>query len=172
MDGIELGIRTDTLLAPGETVVVVKNATRFSSGTGAEITPVGQYSGSLQNGGERITLDSPRYGYILNFEYSDLGPWPGRADGGGSSLELIDPDGNYGDGANWRPSSEYGGSPNRPGDGPIAGILINEVLTRPDGDWTDAIELYNPPTATWTSAVGSSAIPVATFASTRSRWPP
>ena len=98
VDGIEFQFPQDTLLAPGETVVIVKNTSAFQLRYGAATTPVGQYSGSLQNSGERITLDSPRYGYILDFEYSDLGPWPGRADGGGSSLELIDPDGNYGDG--------------------------------------------------------------------------
>jgi hypothetical protein len=37
--------------------------------------------------------------------------WPGRADGNGSSLELIDPNGDYSDGANWRNSISYGGSP-------------------------------------------------------------
>jgi hypothetical protein len=42
--------------------------------------------------------------------YDDVAPWPGAADGGGSSLEIIDPVSGAGAG-NWRPSAAHGGSP-------------------------------------------------------------
>jgi hypothetical protein len=45
--------------------------------------------GSLSNGGELLQLDD-QFGFMIDLvEYSDSGAWPGTADGGGPSLELI-----------------------------------------------------------------------------------
>jgi hypothetical protein len=45
--------------------------------------------------------------------------------------------------ANWRSSTEYGGTPGAAGMGPYTDILINEVLTHTDLPLVDSIELYN-----------------------------
>jgi hypothetical protein len=57
---------------------------------------------------------------------------------------LIDPSGDYNDGANWRNSVSYGGSPGTAGLAQAPGIVINEVLTHTDPPLYDSIELYNP----------------------------
>jgi hypothetical protein len=43
--------------------------------------------------------------------YGDSGEWPEKADGGGYSLEIIDPMGDPSDPGNWRSSGQIGGTP-------------------------------------------------------------
>ncbi|HYW81571.1 MAG TPA: lamin tail domain-containing protein, partial [Thermoguttaceae bacterium] len=133
------------LLAPGERTVVLSNQTAFEARYGTSVAVVGVYTdGSLSNGGEEITVLDRLGETIIEFTYDDSDAWPGRADGNGSSLELLDPNGDYNDGANWRSSSEVGGSPGYEGVGPLHEIVINEVLSHTDAPALDAIELYNP----------------------------
>jgi hypothetical protein len=47
--------------------------------------------GTLANSGETIQLSDPLGNPVQEVRYSDGGEWPGYTDGGGSSLELIDP---------------------------------------------------------------------------------
>jgi hypothetical protein len=54
---------------------------------------------------------------------------------------LFDPAGDYNDGANWRDSINYGGSPSTAGLAQAPGIVINEVLTHTDPPLYDSIEL-------------------------------
>ena len=51
----------------------------------------GQYRDKLSNGGERIALTFGQNLTIQDFAYSDA--WQVRTDGGGHSLEIIDPAG-------------------------------------------------------------------------------
>ena len=51
----------------------------------------GQFTGSLDNGGERITVVDADGTRLIDFTYDDDAPWPRQADGLGPSLELIDP---------------------------------------------------------------------------------
>ena len=135
-----------TTLTPGERIVVVKNLAAFKAryGTGGIRMAAGTYTGKLDNGGETIELVDANNRVILSFAYRDDGDWPGRADGLGSSLEIINPHGNYEDPNNWRSSTEYLGSPGKPGLGPLPSVVINEVLAHTDPPLEDAIELYNP----------------------------
>jgi VCBS repeat-containing protein len=130
-------------LAPNQRIVVAKDLAAFQIRYGTDITVVGEYLGGLKNAGEHVMFASAAHGPIFDFTYADVDPWPVRADGNGSSLELVDPYGGEDDPANWRPSSEYGGSPGYASAGPIDTIVINEVLTRPSGSLTDTIELRN-----------------------------
>lgn len=132
-------------LQPGQRGVVVKDMNAFSLRYGSVENILGQYEGSLSNGGEGLTLvlgTKP----VLEFVYSDDEPWPERADGIGASLELIAPADSIGDVYrefySWRGSTEMGGSPGGPGMGPV-GVVVNEVLSRPDASANDVIELYN-----------------------------
>ncbi|MDP6547236.1 MAG: lamin tail domain-containing protein, partial [Phycisphaerae bacterium] len=110
---------------------------------GTDVDVVGVFTGSLNNGGESIAFGHPVASMLEAFEYNDAGDWPNRADGGGSSLELIDIDGDHTAGSSWRSSSEYGGSPGLVGTGPRSDVVVNEVLTHSDDPLTDSIELYN-----------------------------
>ena len=150
--GVDFTFAAQTLNA-GEHVVVVKNRAAFESRYGTEILVAigndgqggndGEFGNQLSNNGEQITLiDS---GIILiTFTYNDKGGWPQRTDGGGSSLELIDPNRSPEVKENWRASTEYGGTPGTVGLGPLDSVIVNEVLTNTDDPDFDTIELYNP----------------------------
>ena len=80
-------------LAAGERIVVAKNRESFLSRYGAEgiRLAAGQFEGRLKNGGETIALIDGDGDWVFDVDYADSGAWPGRADGNGSSLEVIDP---------------------------------------------------------------------------------
>jgi spore coat protein CotH len=132
-------------LGAGEYAVIVKNTNAFRIRyTNSAIRVIGAWtSGNLSNGGETVRLENAQSGVIASIPYSDKGDWPGRADGDGSTLELIDPVLGYADPFNWRSSSEYGGSPGAASLGPDNRIVVNEVLTHTDPPLSDSIELFN-----------------------------
>ncbi|HUT13754.1 MAG TPA: lamin tail domain-containing protein [Thermoguttaceae bacterium] len=144
-DGIafSFGCDASSRLEPGQFAVVAKNLDAFRLRYGDEITVAGTYDGTLDDGGERLTLVDRLGNTIRSFRYDDSGPWPGRADGGGSSLEVKSTNADYDDDDSWRSSSEFGGSPGRDGSGPVPDVVVNEVLSDPVPGGLDAIELYN-----------------------------
>ncbi|HYW80535.1 MAG TPA: lamin tail domain-containing protein, partial [Thermoguttaceae bacterium] len=142
-------------LGPGESAVVVNSLAAFQAryGTSSNIRVAGEYLQSLNNSGEGITLVD-RFGQtILDFNYNDTGAWPGRADGTGASLVLIDPAAVpstepartdfLSDGNNWRSSVEFGGSPGADALPNTEGVVVNEVLSHTDLPEVDSIELLN-----------------------------
>ena len=144
--GIEFDFTTSgvTSLAPGQYIVLAKNptalATRYNL-TG--VTVVGPYTGVLDNGSCTMRLLDPTNEKINEIDYKDSDPWPGRADGDGATLEIINTLLSDNDPDNWRSSSEYGGTPGSAGIGPVNNIIINEVLAHADYPLYDSIELYN-----------------------------
>jgi hypothetical protein len=90
------------------------------------INTVGDFNGSLANGGERITLTMPDRSFTTNgnvittninyvvadeVTYRDGGQWGQWSDGGGSSLELIDARSDNRLAANWADSDETAKAP-------------------------------------------------------------
>jgi hypothetical protein len=145
--GIDFTFEPNTLSA-GQYIVVVKNKPAFEAkyGTGRYIA--GQYTGSLDNGGERIRLLDAVGGTILDFNYNDS--WRNITDVNGFSLTIINPaDSNlnhWGRKDAWRASAYIKGSPgwddsaNIPNPG---SVVINEVLAHSHDTAADWIELYN-----------------------------
>jgi len=132
-----------TSLGPDERVLVVRNITAFETRYGSGLNIAGEFVDSgLSNGGEPVKLEDPTNSTIAQFTYDDGNGWPGRPDGKGASLEIIDTEGGYNDEDNWRSSVAYGGTP---GAAPSAGlgVVVNEVLTHTDPPLADAIELHN-----------------------------
>jgi hypothetical protein len=142
--GIKLEFPLGTFLDPGERAVVVKNLAAFRSRYGNGPRVLGTFTGSLGNDGQLTILRDARNQLLSGFHYNDSGDWPGRADGGGATLEVIDPAGDYNDPHNWRSSREYNGTPGAAGSGPVPGVVINEVLTNTDAPALDSVELFNP----------------------------
>ncbi len=104
-----------TELAPGESILVVKNAAAFTARYGGEPIVAGQFAGGTQlaNNGEQLVLIDG-FGRILHdFVYDDEAPWPTSPDGGGPTLEIIDPLGDYSSPFNWRASATALGTPGR-----------------------------------------------------------
>jgi hypothetical protein len=140
-------------LSAGERIVVVRDKDIFEARYGTDIKIAGQYSGSLNNAGERIELEDAIGNTIHNFRYRD--GWRSITDGDGFSLTIIDaanPDPNsWGQKDSWRPSVFVGGSPGSDDSGvfPLPGtVVINEVLAHSHGGAPDWIELYNSHYAT------------------------
>ncbi len=108
----------------------------------------GEYSGSLNNGGERIELQDAVGQSILNFRYNDN--WYDITDGMDFSLTIKDPtaaDPNLWDGkSGWRPSANAGGSPGWDDTGQLPDlgeVVINELLAHSHAGTPDWIELHN-----------------------------
>lgn len=112
-EGIQFDFTTSqiTSVGPGETVLVVNNVTAFEARYGTGLPIAGEYSGSLSNSGERVTLIDSTAQTIHDFTYTDDAPWPTAADGDGPSLEVINVLGSLADPANWRSSLTEGGTP-------------------------------------------------------------
>jgi spore coat protein CotH len=146
-DGINYTFDAATL-APGEYLLLVANQTAFEARYGTGLPVHAEYLGELNNDGEDVTIIDTYYRTVLDFEYDDADAWPGRADGRGSSLEVIDTTLNYSDPENWRSSAEYLGTPDASGVGDTADVVVNEVLSHTDSPYVDSIELWNTTAAT------------------------
>ena len=112
-------------------VVVVADPATFNARhpeVGNATSIFGPWAGRLQNGGETVELRDAAGSRIDRVRYADEGDWALRArgpldrghegwvwsashDGGGSSLELINPALSNNEGQNWAASQAMGGSP-------------------------------------------------------------
>lgn len=150
LNGIEFSFAGSavTALAPGASVVVVKNPVAFAARYGTGLNVAGAYVGLLENGGERIQLVDASGEEILDFSYENA--WYPITDGLGYSLVIVsesaEPDA-WGRKSNWRAGGQLNGSPGAADPGPpaIVPVVISEALTRSDTPPpTDSIELFNP----------------------------
>jgi hypothetical protein len=135
-------------LAPNEYVVVVQDHQAFETRYGTALNIAGQYSGRLNNAGERIKLEDAIGQTILDFDYKD--GWRSITDGDGFSLTMIDsantdPYG-WNEKDSWRASAYFSGSPGEDDSGIIpnpGAVVINEVLAHSHAEAADWIELHN-----------------------------
>ncbi len=110
----------------------------------------GWFGGALANVGETIAIRDTLGRTVFSVSYDDNFPWPTAPDGGGYSLEVIDPNGDPDDPANWRASNGINGTPSQPNSpAPTPAIVLNEVMAdnssavNHEGTYPDWIELYN-----------------------------
>jgi hypothetical protein len=120
-DGVDFTIPLGTIMPSNSYFVVARNIAKLRvnhpSLTGQN--SVGNYDGNLDNGGERLAISMPEYIFDTNnvlvetnfivadeVTYGTGGRWSEWADGGGSSLELIDPDSDNRFAGNWADSDE------------------------------------------------------------------
>ena len=101
----------DTLLNPGDRLVLVNDLYNFQQRYGLEVPVAGSYFGSLNNGGERLDLVSAADELICSLRYDGAKPWPVDADGGGYTLVLAQPGLGLDDPRAWRTSTSTNGSP-------------------------------------------------------------
>jgi hypothetical protein len=121
--GIDFNFPSNAMIGAGAYVVVAENLAnllaKYTNLTTANT--FGNYNGSLANGGERVALQMPvlavfntTNGPVTNLThttinevtYGDGRRWGQYADGGGSSLELIDPRADIRFAGNWGDSDE------------------------------------------------------------------
>ncbi len=150
-EGISYTFGPIVSLAPGSIIVLANNgnsaafAARYPG-----VIVAGYFGGSLANGGERIAVLDGAGKTVTSVTYRDDSGWPTAADGGGSSLELIDTNAGSGDAANWQASAMANGSPGQPNPVPALGeVILNEVAAdNPsavpnNGTFPDWVELRN-----------------------------
>lgn len=149
-DGISYDIPDGTQIAPGGYLVIARNADRLRA-TYTQLNAVnclGDYQGSLANGGERIELNFPDEVVSVNAQgqprtnvihimhdevrYDSGGRWGKYARGGGSSLELRDPRSDNRLAPNWADSDESAKSP-------WVNVEFTGVM---DNGWADAYQLH------------------------------
>jgi hypothetical protein len=143
--GIEFFFQ-DYELRAGGYCLVAKDISSFMARYGSTLPLVGQYTGSLDNAGERIELVDAAGAVIQSFEYQD--DWFDLTDGWGFSLTVRDPrsPSDPGERDAWRPSAKAGGSPGKDDSGQVpepGSIVINELMTNPAPGASDWIELHN-----------------------------
>jgi hypothetical protein len=149
--GISFIFPTVTLIQPGAVVVLANNAS--PTGWAARYPGVvvfGYYGSNLDNGGERIAILDRNGQTVTAVTYDNGNGWPKAADGGGYSLEIIDPYGDPNSPANWRASSGPNGTPGLPPvPQPMGNVLINELMAgnatavQNGTNFPDWAELYN-----------------------------
>lgn len=123
-DGISFTFPSNTVLSAGGHLVVAKNAARLLTNYAQlnSANTLGNFGGTLANGGERIALAMPDeivstndlgvvrtntiYIDVDELAYGDGGRWGRWSDGGGSSLELVDPRSDKRQPSNWADSDE------------------------------------------------------------------
>lgn len=142
--GIHFTFPTPTLLEPGERLVLAADPALFREAH-PSVPLAGNFVGSLDNGGERLTLVDRGEKVLVDLTYRDDGGWPLAADGLGHSLVLACPGASPGLSASWRRSAVPGGSPGAPDPEVLESeeVVISEVLARSDPPGEDFIELHN-----------------------------
>jgi hypothetical protein len=155
LDGLALRMPAGTVIPPEGFALLVKNDVQFRTTYGSGLFVPAQYEGSLDDLGESLVLRNQNGGVISSVYYDAASPWPAAANGGGSSLELIDASQDTGKVVNWAASAAAGGTPGSANSAagtisPVPALFINEVL--PDnatinqdemGDYDPWIEIYN-----------------------------
>ena len=89
-DGIGFTFAAGTTIPAGGYAIIAKDPAAFNAAHPG-VTAVGPFTRALANAGERIVLKDALGNTVDEVAYRDKRPWPQFADGGGSSLELRDP---------------------------------------------------------------------------------
>lgn len=107
----------DAVVNAGQRMIVARKPAVFQSvyGPGFNLAAAGYSPSNLSNSGELVTLLGPSGETIQSFTYGSTAPWPSSPDGGGPSLEIINPLGDSNSPTNWRASAYVGGSPGASG---------------------------------------------------------
>jgi hypothetical protein len=127
--GVNFTFAPGTVIASNGYLVVARNMTNLLAkyaNLNAGNTR-GDFGGALAHGGERVALAMPEFDVTTNNQgeqitntlevvvdevtYTDSGRWSKWSDGGGSSLELIDPRANHRLASNWADSDESAKAP-------------------------------------------------------------
>jgi hypothetical protein len=82
----------DTLLAPRQGLLLVKDLFRFQQRYGIDVPVAGIYQGGLSETGEALTLVDSQLNLLLTFKYQATDPWPVTSTNPGYSLVLSHPE--------------------------------------------------------------------------------
>lgn len=129
--GVNFAFPANYTIPVGGYALVVQNTAAFTARYGAGLPVAGEWNATtrLSNGGDRITLLDRGGAPVKDFSYDDVAPWPASPDGTGSTLVLLNPATNpdHALAANWRASTNTGGSPGAADPAPPAPFLQPEI---------------------------------------------
>ncbi len=149
--GIAYEFPSGTLLKGRSYLVVAADVEAFREAYPG-VHAVGNFTGRLDNGGERLTLANHAGVPAVSFRYNDAGRWPHAADGTGHTLALRGLYDDVTESESWTFSEQPGGTPGRANFGGAADTLELDVLpehsswrfhrgrsspTSPFDDWRD-----------------------------------
>jgi hypothetical protein len=104
--GVDFIIPAGTVINPGQRIVIAQDAAYLSSVYPGITGVIGNFGGTLSNGGELIRLEDASGNLADEVDYHTGGDWSRMADGLGSSLELINPQMDNDCGSSWAASNE------------------------------------------------------------------
>ena len=93
LNGIDYTFPEGSVIPPGNYWVLVRDRAAFVLAYGAAVRVFDEFAGSLDNGGERLSLirgSGTNEIVISEVRYDNALPWPLAADGRGASLQRID----------------------------------------------------------------------------------
>ena len=151
LEGVDFVFPTGFVLGAGDRVVIASNnspstfAAQFPG-----VVVLGYFGSSLDNNGERLTLKDASLSSVFSVDYRNSGPWPIEPDGGGRTLEIIDPNGDSLSPFNWKASDAAKGTPGAANSTlPTPTVRISEFLVKNGGAYTTGgvnpgfVELFN-----------------------------
>jgi len=115
-NGVDFTFPAGTQIAAGGFLVIAQDRVKTLSNH-PSLDPaivLGDYDGSLSNGGERVQLSRLEGGFLVpedSISYTESDRWHRFADGRGSSLERVDPNGDSLAASNWADSDESAKAP-------------------------------------------------------------
>ena len=117
VNGIDYTFPEGSIITNRQHLLLAENRGALLSAHGTNPVIFAEFNGALDNGGETISLERPLppvfttngatittnivYLAVDKVRYDDGAPWPGRADGTGASLQLIDPNQDNARVSNW-----------------------------------------------------------------------
>ena len=126
-----------TIMAPGTYLVVAEDPATLQSTLGS--FALGPFTGNLNSSGETVRLRDESDTIIDEVDYKVGFPWPVASDGGGASIELINPSLDNSLGSSWRAS--------------LPTVLLPEAILLPfastDWSWRPGTTEASSPVPAW-----------------------
>ncbi len=104
-NAVKFTIPPGTTIAAGGWLVIAANSAHLNAAY-AGLAAIGNWSGSLGNGGDLLRLEDANSNLANQVDYRFGGEWPELAGGSGSSLELVNPNADNTLGGAWADSDE------------------------------------------------------------------
>nr|MBP6827571.1 choice-of-anchor I family protein [Saprospiraceae bacterium] len=98
-------------LAPGATFLIAANKPACETFFAGQTFYQWNSGSVLTNGGNTLVIRNTADVTLDTVQYDDVSPWPVEADGAGPSAELLSPNLNNNDGANWKASTTATSNP-------------------------------------------------------------
>jgi hypothetical protein len=108
--GVDFQFPTNTVLSASRYIIVAADPNRLRNAAPAT-NIYGPFSNRLSNSGETLRLRNNSGRLMDEVTYGDEDPWPVGADGSGASLAKLGRFNASSPAANWRPSTQPGGTP-------------------------------------------------------------